>query len=644
MLNKNIFSKFKDQTIIYSTDIIGIVKKYNHKFGFLRSQHKVNYFIPEKYINRVMNGDKVLAIILSKRDKFFAKPVKLIKSFLNIFIGNIKKIGLNFFIQPNYPFLKELILCSIDNIKFPNIKNGDWFVAELLHHKLNSFKDFYVRLVKFIASGNDTLLPWKVILSHYKIEYKFPKMTSYDIIFNNNIPRKDLTHLKFITIDDETTKDIDDALFLKKINNSEIKIIIAISDPTAYISPGSTLDVLASQRLFTNYLPGFSIPMLPTELSEDILSLHPNKKKPVLACEVSINQFGDISKNIIFFLAWIRSHEKLNYHNVSNWIQGVEVWKPGTVDIANQLNLLHQLCCRRISWRKKYALIFKDNPEYKFHFSNNQDIIKISVEYRNIAHKMVEEAMIIANISAAKFLSKHVGFGIYNVHAGFNIINAKRVALFLQDNGINMHYKKIATLMGFCELYRMLNTLPNCYIDNRIRRYQSLGTFSLTPKPHFALGLNEYLTWTSPIRKYSDMINHRLLKNVILGHPSTKPNHNIVVNIANCKRLHKVIKKNIENWLYINFFQKNNKIQKIFEAKIFDILPSGMKARLLINGARIFIPIIYISNVKTELMCDQKNGILYLNNKELYRVSNIITVIIIDLKIEERIILARPYI
>ncbi|WP_343128355.1 exoribonuclease II [Buchnera aphidicola (Takecallis taiwana)] len=639
---KNTISTLTNKKNIHSTDIIGIVKKYNKKFGFLRAQNKGHYFIPEKYIHRVMHGDKILVRLVKKKDKYFAKPLGLIKAFLNIFIGNIKQIGLNFFIQPNYPFLNELIRCNFDSITLPNIKHGNWFFAKLLHHKLQSYQEFHAKLLTFIVSKDDKRLPWKVILSHYNIEYKLPKIPSYDTCFNNKIFRKDLTHLKFITIDDENTKDIDDALFLKKSNNQEIKMIIAIADPTAYISPGSTLDILASKRLFTNYLPGFNIPMLPKELSEDIFALHPNKKKPVLACKVSINKFGYINENIIFFLAWIRSHAKLNYNHVSNWIQGMVVRKPNTIDIANQLNLLHQLCLRRILWRKKYAVIFKDNPEYKFHFSNNQDIIKISIKYRNIAHKMIEEAMLIANISAAKFLSKNLGFGIYNIHSGFNVINSKHVALILKNHGINMHDKKITTLIGFCELHRILNTLPNCYIDNRIRRYQSLGTLSITPKPHFSLGLEEYLTWTSPIRKYSDMINHRLLKNVILGTPSIKPSQNTILNIVHCKRLHKVIKNNIENWLYIIFFQKNNHINQIFKAKIFDILPSGIKARILINGAKVFIPIMYISNIKKELICDQKNGILYLNNKEVYRVSNIITVIITELKIEERLIIAKP--
>ncbi|QCI27180.1 exoribonuclease II [Buchnera aphidicola] len=641
---KNFLLQLKNKLVLEDQKVIGIVEKHDNRFGFLKSKFKINYFIPSKYIKKVINGDKILVKICVKKNKKFAQPLILIKSFLDIFIGTIIKIGLKIFIQPHYPFLKELIICHFDNQNFGVIKKGDWFFAKLIQHKLDNYKDFNAKLIKFISSKNDNLLPWKVILTYYNVKVFFPKFNINNLNFNKNIFRKDLTDLTFITIDNDSTKDIDDAIFVEKIDNQNIKIIIAISDPTSYINPDSDLDIIASNRLFTNYLPGFDIPMLPKILSEDMFSLHPNLKKPVLACEVIIDQYGNISKKINFFLAFIKSYAKLNYNNVSNWINGIGIWKPDNNKIINQINLLYKLCNRRILWRKKNALIFKDTLEYKFHLSDNYDIIKISVEYRNIAHKMIEEAMIIANVSAANFLSKHLGFGIYNIHLGFNTVNAKHVSLILKKYDINIHYKKIITLMGFCELYRVLNSFSNNYINYRIRRYQSLGTISTIPKPHFALGFNQYLTWTSPIRKYSDMINHRLLKNIILGYPSKKPNNNIISKIINCKRRHQTIKKNITNWLYIKFFKKNNYFNKIFIANIFDILNSGIKARLLINGANIFIPITYMYHYNKNFICDRKNGILYFKDKILYRISDVIKVIILNINTHENIIIAKPYI
>ncbi|WP_343182688.1 exoribonuclease II [Buchnera aphidicola] len=641
MLNESIILEKKKRTEhLLNDQIIGVVKKYNENFGLFKIKNKYHYFIPNQYIKNVMHGDRVVSIIINIQNKILVKPVFLIKPFLNIFIGIIKCVKKKIFIKPEYPLLNEYIICEV-NKNICNIKDGNLFFAQLVQHKLINKKNFLAKLIKFVVSKNDKFLSWKIILSYYNFEYQFPKNNNFKLIIQNEIYRTNLTHLEFITIDHDYTNDIDDAIFIKK-KNDFIKIIIAISDPTAYIREGSELDIIASKRLFTNYLPGFSIPMLPKKFSENLFSLFPGIKKPVLACKIKIDNCGNVLDNVHFFLAWIKSHHKLTYNNITNWIDKKTNWKPKKT-VRHQISLLHVLCKKRILWRKKNALIFKDHPEYKFHFSDTQDVINISMEYRNIAQKMVEEVMILANVSAAKFLSKNLGWAIYNIHNGFTNVNAKHVSSILKINNINIDYTQLIDLVGFCKFKRLLEKKPNDYIECCIRKYQSCSTLSITPKPHFALGFPEYLTWTSPIRKYSDMINHRLLKNIILGYSSIKLKNDIIKNIINCKHRHRIVKKKIENCLYANFFYNTNKLNQVFEVKIFNILPYGIKARVLVNGAIVFIPNVYIYSITSELFCDQKNGILYLNNQELYRVSDKLKVIISNINLSTYSILAKPY-
>ncbi|CAL4320661.1 exoribonuclease II [Buchnera aphidicola] len=639
--NNRLLIPMKMTCKLKSLQISGIVKKFKKGFGFLKVTSKINYYIPPKYNKYVMHGDRIVAELYYQNGKKFVRPIILIKPFLKIFMGYIKKIGNNVFIKPDYPLISNLIICDVKKNNARHIHDRDWFIAKLIQHQLNNGKIFQARLITLISSYNDPLLPWKVVLSNHKTNYKFPNIYNYEINFNKKIFRKNLIHLNFITIDHECTKDIDDALYVKKHDNDDITIIIAISDPTAYINIGSNLDVIASKMLFTNYLPGFNIPMLPRILSENKFSLHPNVKKPVLACKVVIDKYGNINKNFNFFLAWIKSHARLTYEDVEKLIEGNRSWYHKT-SIINQINVLHELCNRRMKWRKKNAVIFKDKIEYKFHFSSSHELIKVTFQKRGIAHKIVEETMILANIIASKFISKNLGFGVYNSHIGFNETNAKNVSLILKNNGIYINSNNITTLLGFCEFRRILNTISTCYIESCIQKYQSFSVMSLTPKPHFALGFNEYLTWTSPIRKYSDMINHRIIKSIILGNSAIKPNQKMIMNIMDCKRRHRTIKKNIENWLYINFFYKTKKINQIFQAKIFDILPYGIRAQLIINGANVFIPMCHIHHVQKEIICNQKYGILYLKNKELYRISDNISVIIIDIQFDSRSIIAKP--
>ncbi|CAL4320631.1 exoribonuclease II [Buchnera aphidicola] len=633
--------ELKNKFHVHTVHVIGLVKKYDKRYGFLKITSKINYVISKKYIKQVMHGDRITAIIYTQKNQEFVKPHQLIKPFLNIFIGKINKKNDVIFIKPDYPFLQECLVYFDNYSDGMHVQDGDWFIAKLFKHKLRDHESFKAKLIKFVTSAYDKLIPWKITLSHYHLEYHFPKINSCDTTFNFNISRKDLTHLSFITIDNENTQDIDDAIFLEK-HGSMINLIIAISDPTAYITEGSNLDILASKRLFTNYLPGINLPMLPKELSEDVFSLHANFKKPVLACEVQINEQGNISKSN-FFLAWICSHAQLTYNNVTNWVTKNGVWNPNNKKITNQINLLYELCQKRISWRKKNSLIFQDKLEYQFHFTYDYEIINITTMHRNIAQKMIEETMIIANICAAKFLSMHLGFGIYNAHLGFNHIYINRISYILKDNNIDIDISKIHTFHGFCKIRSFLNNISNDYINNRIIKYQSTAFMSLIPQPHFALGLTEYLTWTSPIRKYSDMVNHRLLKSIILQSPSKKPNSTILKNIMKCKKKYHIIKKNIENWLYIQFFQKTNILHKNFEAEIFNLTPYGMQALLLINGATIFIPIYHVNYDQKKILCDQDYGIYYFKGKIIYQVSDKILVTIIAIKIESRKIFAKVF-
>lgn len=185
--------------------------------------------------------------------------------------------------------------------------------------------------------------------------------------------------------------------------------------------------------------------------------------------------------------------------------------------------MLAQICQRRGEWRHNHALVFKDRPDYRFILGEKGEVLDIVAEPRRIANRIVEEAMIAANICAARVLRDKLGFGIYNVHMGFDPANADALAALLKTHGLHVDAEEVLTLDGFCKLRRELDAQPTGFLDSRIRRFQSFAEISTEPGPHFGLGLEAYATRTSPIRKYGDMINHRLLKAVIKGETATRP-------------------------------------------------------------------------------------------------------------------------
>ncbi|QCI17662.1 exoribonuclease II [Buchnera aphidicola (Acyrthosiphon lactucae)] len=640
--NNPLLTQLKKNMHAKTPRVEGIVKSTERGFGFLEIDIQKSYFIPPKNMKKVMHGDKIIALLKIEKDREIVEPEKLIEPFLNRFVGKIEKKDNRLFIIPDYPFLKHLIICQPNKNCINTFQNGDWAIAQLTKHKLKGHHIFYAELTEKITQEDDPLIPWSVTLARHNLDRKEPLIEENDLVLKEYYDRKDLTNLDFITIDNINTKDIDDAIFVDEKSNGEISLTVAIADPTAYIEHGSKLDIIASNRIFTNYLPGFNIPMLPRKLSEDICSLNPNKRRPVVACHMTILNDGSISDKIQFFLAWIKSKSKLSYDHVSDWIEKCGTWIPPTKSIEKQILILHRLCLLRMKWRKINAVLFKDSVEYRFHLSECGNVIDVIIEKRRIAHKIIEESMIIANISAANFLSKNIGFGIYNVHTGFDLVNAENAVSFLRNYNLNFSAKEITTLKGFCNLRRVLNILSNNYIDSRIRRFQSFGDFSTTPGPHFALGFSEYATWTSPIRKYSDMINHRLLKSIIKKEKPIKPSEDIKLKISEQRRRNRMAERDVSDWLYTILLQQKKYQNKIFNAEITDIARSGIRARLIENGANVFIPASFIHPIREELNFNQEVGQVFINDIIHYKISDLIQVKLSDIRLETRSIIAKP--
>ncbi|QCI20405.1 exoribonuclease II [Buchnera aphidicola (Brachycaudus cardui)] len=639
--NNPLLAQLKKNLHAKTPRVEGIVKSTERGFGFLEIDAQKSYFIPPKNMKKVMHGDKIIALLKIEKDREIVEPEKLIEPFLNRFVGKIEKKDEKLFIIPDYPFLKDLIICAPNKNCKNFFQNGDWAVANLIRHKLNGDHFFYAELIEKVIENNHPLTPWWVTLARHHLDKNEPEVEENDLILKEHYSRKDLTNLDFITIDNINTKDIDDALFINERSNGELSLTVAIADPTAYIKVGSQLDCIASKRGFTNYLPGFNIPMLPRILSEDICSLNPNERRPVLACQITILKDGSISNKIHFFLAWIKSKSKLSYENVSDWLEKSGIWMPKKQSITQQILLLHRLCLLRIKWREKNAVLFKDSLEYRFNLSDNGKVIDVFIEKRRIAHKMIEEAMIIANMSAASFLSNHLGFGIYNIHTGFDLINAEHAVTFLKHYNLNFTVEEITTLKGFCNLRRVLNILSNNYIDSRIRRFQSFGDFSIVPGPHFALGFSEYATWTSPIRKYSDMINHRLLKCIINNETPIKPSEDIKIKISEQRRRNRMSERDVSDWLYTILLQKKKYRNKKFKAEIIDISRSGIRARLIENGANVFIPGVLLHPIREQLTFNQDIGKVFINGILKYQVSDLIEVTLSDIRLETRSVIAK---
>jgi len=619
----------------------GVVKGTEKGFGFLEVDAQKSYFIPPPQMKKVMHGDRITAVIHTDKDRESAEPEALIEPFLARFVGRVQKKDDRLSIVPDHPLLKDAIPCRAARGVTHDFQNGDWAVAEMRRHPLKGDRGFYAELTEFIVTADDPLAPWWVTLSRHNLEREAPNVAFTDML-DENLQREDLTALNFVTIDSASTEDMDDALYVEQTAEGNLLLTIAIADPTAYVAAGSELDKVAAKRAFTNYLPGFNIPMLPRELSDDVCSLRPLVRRPALVCRVTVMPDGSVADDVHFFAAWIESKAKLVYDEVSDWLENSGSWEPQSPAIAEQIRLLHRLCLARSEWRQTHALVFKDRPDYRFVLGEKGEVLDILAEPRRIANRIVEEAMILANVCAATVLQEKLGFGIYNLHSGFDLANAEQAAGVLAGHGITVDAQAITTLEGFRQLRRALDAQPTQYLDSRIRRFQSFAEVGTEPGPHFGLGLEAYATWTSPIRKFGDMINHRLLKAIVRGDTIARPADELTTIMSERRRLNRMAERDVGDWLYARFLAPFAGTDRTFSAEIIDVSRGGMRVRLLENGAVAFIPAPFIHAVRDELVCSQESGTVQIKGDVVYRVTDTINVTIAEVRMETRSVVARP--
>ncbi|NOI58634.1 exoribonuclease II [Vibrio coralliilyticus] len=626
----------------------GTIKATEKGFGFLEVDSKTSFFIPPPYMKKCMHGDKVKAIIRTEKEREVAEPEELLEQGVTRFIGRVKLFKGKLNVAPDHPQLKKLSLKARvkKGLKSDDFKEGDWVVAHLIRHPLKGDNGFFVEISEKITDADDKIAPWWVTLAQNDLPNSEPAgIDNWEIKDDAELERVDMTHVPFVTIDGESTKDMDDALYAKKTESGDFELTIAIADPTAYITPDCDMDKVARERGFTIYLPGRNIPMLPRDLADELCSLIENEERPALCCTVTISKDGVIGDDVKFFAANIKSHARLAYDHVSDWLETdqSEAWQP-TEEIAEIVRDLYEFSKARAEWRETHAVVFPDRPDYRFELSEDNDVVAIHADMRRSANRLVEESMITANICAGKALKASFDSGVFNTHAGFKPEKIVDVIELVNPEGeLPFTAESVVTLEGFAELRRWLAKQETSYLDNRIRKYQAYSEIGNQPLPHYAMGLELYATWTSPIRKYGDMINHRMLKAHILGKaPVQTADESVGEELALHRKHHKIAERNVGDWLYARTLAEEPAKETVFNGEIFDVSRAGIRVRLIENGAAAFVPGSLILANKERLECNGEAGTVSIDKEVIYRLGDVVELVLNDVNQETRSIVAKP--
>ncbi|MCM2680787.1 exoribonuclease II [Echinimonas agarilytica] len=618
----------------------GRVKASDKGYGFLEVDRKTSHFIAPPFMKKVMHGDIVSAIVRTEGDKTQAEPEKLVEGGLTRFVAKLGSRKDRWFVQPESAMVNLNINAKAELLKPAKLAVDDWVLAELTRHPLKGDNSFFASIVHKVADGNDPYAQWQCTLARHNLPVVEPDLPEQIDILDEGIERVDLTAVEMFTIDGATTKDMDDALAIETTDNGW-KLTVAIADPTAYIEADSTLDKAARDRGFTVYLPARNVSMIPSRLSEELCSLMPHQERPAMVAELFVSATGELIGEPTICLATIKSHYKLAYEDVSDWLEQAGDWAPENDALATQLKALEAMTKARSAWRNEHAITFPDRPDFRFELNEDCSVKTIHVEHRRTANSMIEESMIVANIAVSSWLRQRVERAIYNVHAGFEDETLDVALALIHEFEGSATEESLKSLAGFCELRRWLDAQPTAYLDSRLRKFQSYSEIQVTPGQHFGMGLDCYGTWTSPIRKYGDMINHRLIKAVLRGDETIDlPTEDDAEHLTELRKKNRFAERDLSDVLYARYLQADLNNKTVFNAEIFDINRGGMRARVLDNGSMVFIPASTLHSDKKQVQVNADEGMITVAGEVAYRVADSVKVVLSDIKEQNRSLVA----
>ena len=643
LFNDPALSALKQQFVKEKIKKEGVVKGTDRGFGFLEADRE-SYFISPDDMRNIMHGDRIQAYIESDdQGRQRAKPIKLVDNFLKRFIARTIISQGKLSVLPDHPNIHIRITAKdLRQDQSVPLTSSDWVVCNLTAHALKNGR-FEAEIIERICAKDDPQTPWIVSLRRYDLPLCEPADREFKFL-ESNLPRIDLTQIPFVTIDSAHTEDMDDALYIEKTEQG-FKLKVAIADPTGYIDEQSDLDAYAAQRGFSIYLPGKDIPMLPRILSQDLCSLRENQPRPALVGSFFVSNDGAIDFSQSHFeLATIKSHGKLIYNEVSDYLEHKEnsAFTPSH-EVEKVLLDLVDFTRARDKYRATYAATFRNKPDYDFILNAEGALDHIEVNHRRIANQIVEESMITANVCAGQLLAEKLNCGIFNTHAGFDKKKIAELKDLLESEHCPYKEEDLDTIAGYNRIRRFALSSDNNYMDSRIRKLQEYSQITIAPAPHFALGVENYATWTSPIRKYGDMINHRLLKSIAVGttHPKL-PDDNTLFMMNTARRTNRMAERDVRDWLYVDYLEPEIDKRTIFQGEVFDISRGGMRVSLDDNGAMIFIPFSFMSPDKDSLTLDGEHGIALKGMETVLKLGDPIKVKIVAVDKENRSVTGAP--
>ena len=538
-------------------------------------------YLSEREMHKVMHGDRVMVrpAGTDRRGRPEGRIADVIERATTRLIARIyNERGVWFAVAEDRRVRQEMLVEAGGD---GGAKHGQVVMVDIVEYA-DAHRQAIVKVSEVLGDYADPGMEIEIALRKHDLPHIFSDealaqavATSQKVGKKDIKDRVDLRDLPLVTIDGETARDFDDAVYAEK-SGKGFRLIVAIADVSHYVRPGDALDVDARTRSTSVYFPRRVIPMLPEELSNGICSLNPDVDRLCMVCDMQISARGKVKK-YQFYPAVMRSQTRFTYTQVWQLLSegGEHPRKP-------QLETLYALFQQLLAQRKKRGAVDFDTVETQMLFNEQGKIDKIVPVVRNDAHRLIEECMLAANVCSAEFILKHEHKCLFRVHEGPTPEKLENLRRFLNVSGLTLGGGDKPTTKDYAELADRVRERPDAsMIQTMLLRSMQQAVYQPENLGHFGLSYEAYTHFTSPIRRYPDLLVHRTIKAILAG-KKYKPGkwEAIGEHCSMAERRADDASRDVQSWLKTYFMR--DKVGEVFTGKISAV--AGFGIFVLLDG------------------------------------------------------------
>ena len=572
-------TKTKSETNGVGQVLRGTISTHKDGYGFFIPDDKSidDAFIHPKKLKNAAHGDVCTARISIYKGKREAEVVNIIQRGIEEVVGFVDKYRNSVRVIPFSRNFQGYIIIKGDK----NIEDEDVVLCKIERYPTSS-SHATGKIIEKIGTLSDKDIDNKIVMYKYGLTFEYPEKVIFecDEIENGRfkIDKKNLTDFRqlfTVTIDGERARDFDDAISVIKTDEN-YELFVHIADVSRYVTRGSAINEEAKRRGTSVYFPEFAIAMLPEVLSNGVCSLVPNEERYTVTCKIVYNRQGK-RKDVSFYRSVIKSNHRLTYNFVNDVFNKSKECE--SEELFNLLSNAKELSELLISRREKEGVIDFDLPEPEFIFNESGDIIDIKPQERGAAERLIECFMIAANEAVAEYLENNGLKGIYRVHGEPDVKKIDDWVEMARNFGLKIPPRKYpVTPETVAELSKIAaNSKQADLLSSLLIRSMMRAEYTVENQGHFGLALKAYTHFTSPIRRYPDLLVHRaLLAGLKLG-SINEPEEELKELARQCSKLERLAQDAEHD---IGAFKKleyiSDHYEDVFEGYINRITNTGM--------------------------------------------------------------------